>query len=125
MTRVTSEQLELTEQDAQEFMDSFIDQDADGMLDYKAFCRAMVGLTGGDMDGDGHIDDKEYAARRLTQGCRARMRVAAHLTLGSRVHLTVTAGSRSGCRKPARRPSSLLPPTESLIRGIQRKTSVN
>ena len=39
-------------------VDSF-DVDGDGKLGIDEFCKAMVGLTGGDADDDGEIDEKE------------------------------------------------------------------
>ena len=58
MRRTTGLTETLTEDEAKEFMTHFTD-DEDGMLNYTAFCRAMVHLTGGDIDQDGHIDDQE------------------------------------------------------------------
>ena len=75
MTRTVGVTDALNVEEVKEFMSHFTD-DEDGMLDYPAFCRAMVQLTGGDIDQDGHIDDQELE-RGLPEAGSAAIRAAA------------------------------------------------
>ena len=78
MCRVVNGGAPMDQDEVKEFMSHF-DLDADGKLDINEFCRAMVGLTAGDVDEDGDIDTKEMDTGVKEAGTAAIIAAADHV----------------------------------------------